>query len=507
MLLDATLIQPSVSFQLSMTKLIPILLWSLTTTMCQCLNLTYGKCDLLTIGMKAKNNYYGLEASSFVVADFLINFKIGMLPCLAIVANMTTINEQTLFDMITFIGANKSKKKILILTNGNRRLIESYQTELNNVETHVIENGTTWTSCSFDRAFYKDIQSCELKPFWTRRRVQVSSLKKRNMTTFKDMFHSYAKTLKFNYDLIFLPKSSGWTDYVTMVGNGSFDLGMHPHMNSEHRQRQVDTIVAHRPSELVWISAPPKPILINMMSIFHVFDLNVWMSITGIMAIIVLILYAALNEISHRSFKAVVISLTGCINEPIRASWFKVKARSFWVMIWFWIPMAFFINTAYRSKLLSNLLALDYEAQINDAEAVLKTNLPIYVEMQTIGHETFTINPTNILKKIYENNVLKNGKLYPRRAFDSTFVEQEVHAGRAIDLKIWQNRQDKDKVIRSKESVLTSFQTNCAAKYSPLTERLTMVVMRHFEGRLEHVNLQINNKWKEDRPWTKVRTY
>ncbi len=192
-------------------------------------------------------------------------------------------------------------------------------------------------------------------------------------------------------------------------------------------------------SQLVWAMAKPEPRHDNILSTVGVFQWEAWVAVIVTVIAVVIVFAFIFKKERDSVFKAVVIGYTGVINEPVQSSWVvNINTRSAAIMLAFWIPLAFFVNAAYRSQLLSNIVALEYEATIDTSEQVLASKLPLAVRTDGIYYDTFTKNPTPILKAIYEENVLKRGAVYDRNNDDDKDKYNDmVKAGEAIGMKLW----------------------------------------------------------------------
>ena len=240
-----------------------------------------------------------------------------------------------------------------------------------------------------------------------------------------------------NYELDVVNKE-GYTSFVREVGAGRADVGFHRITLTEYRFRLADMISVQEMSQLVWLMARPKPRHDELLTTVRVFQWETWVAVLVSIACATLVFLVTYRKEKDGAFKAVVISYTGVMNEPVKYSWVSNVHGSTFVMLAFWIPLAFMINMFYKSQLLSNIVALEYDSTIDTSEQVLAAKLPLYIGRDTIYHETFTKNPTEILLKIFDENVLKYGGIV---ASDEDAVKTRkplLDKGEAVALELWE---------------------------------------------------------------------
>ena len=169
-------------------------------------------------------------------------------------------------------------------------------------------------------------------------------------------------------------------------------------------------------SELLWIMPIPKPKLENAKNIIAVFGNTVWIYL-GSTVILATIVFACLDHCDRRMtvdwYKSFSKAMSGFINEPIPASYYKLNTKSKTILFFLWVPIAYCLCLSYKANLLVNLLAVTYEEKIDTSEQVLNSGLALWIPSSGIHYNVFFKAESQVLIDIRESNILQNGGLYP----------------------------------------------------------------------------------------------
>ena len=438
-------------------------------------------CDEIIIGQS--NRKY--EESSIPSVNFQRNLeginKIQfMTRCIKV--QIFTHSNVTYNEIAELLNGIRVTKKYLVIKD------QSFLADNENeetFETHYVDQSKwkcAWMNQSQDT-------KC-ISPFYTQRKVKVGFVIGRVSDTELKRLDTFAQQIGFEYELI---GNRGYGNYVLKIAQGVTDVGAHPMTITVARHKIIDISSVHVFSEMVWVSLLPKRVPDNDgFKIVKVFHWEVWATILMTMVTIIIML--------GPSFRSFVISLNALISEPFDGKWMQLDKPQIFILA-FWLPMGFILNLSYRANLLVNILAIDYETPLDYSEQVLASNLPVWVYKTGLYNELFTNNPTEVLKGIYEKNVMQLGGTFEAQPGIPVpaHIQEMRDSGQSVWLDLMTFLKKTDHLYhKSKEVVKQSFRTFPLRQKSPLGEKFSLLMLRYNECQLDHFEEEEETGWKAD---------
>ena len=294
--------------------------------------------------------------------------------------------------------------------------------------------------------------------------------------------------------------AKGYGGYVVQVANGEVVMGAHPLTITASRFKLLDVTAVQAYSEMIWASRLPKPRSNSHFKIVKVFDWQVWATIL-LTAVLIILTLGCPSESSY--FMAGTLAMTSLISEPVATKWMNafIKKRPQLIILATWIPMAFIVNMFYRANLLVNILAIDYEKPIDRSVQVLEQKLPVWTYGSGIFYNIFTQNPTQDMQKIYENNILQLGGTFEATA--EVAIPRNVQALRDSGLSVWPDlkiylKKTHHIYYQGKEILKQGYRTYPLQMTSPLGEKISILMLRYNECKLDHFPEEKELGWKAD---------
>ena len=191
--------------------------------------------------------------------------------------------------------------------------------------------------------------------------------------------------------------------------------------------------------EGTFVVLKPKPID-NFGTLAYPFGFYVWMSLVVISVLVIIVLtfldplwiISGANGKTDFAGKAIDIVLASILQESISHSYYKVNGSRF-VLLFIWMLGALVISHAYRSTLLSTLVIITYESEINTLEQMLEKDMTMYVVQGTYIHqimESPNIEPK--LQEAYQKLCKDKDGVYPFGGSIPKHILGDLFSGRAV---------------------------------------------------------------------------
>ncbi len=435
------------------------------------------------------------KCEEILINDEIQDLTFFIRPCLKVLSK--GLNE----NLMGKVEANKSPLKSLWLLQTNNSLnFAAIEKRLFNFDLYIkAKNGTTWVKCVYSERFkaLKAEDDCEKRPFWSERKVRASFVIGRDMKPDWLRFATIAHKIGFDFEKV---PCKGFGPFVASIAKKKADVAAMKITMSHKRHKVIATSAVNEMTDVHWVYTYPKPRRDSFTKLIDVFHVSTWFGMLTVWFIVAIASTFILRSTDDRDplFRGLTISYTGVINEPIDWTWMKIDYTSQFMFFMFWLPLAFFINMAYKANLLVNVIAIDYENTIDTSQQVLDSGLPVHIYKTGMFFNIFNNNPTPLLKKIYEKNVLEKGGTYVAKPGQR--VPPEIVAMRKAGEAIW---MDATYIMVGKlqdwrisdEIVFRGLTTEPIAFHSPLRELYTILLLKYKEGRIDHYPLGNFRGW------------